>query len=101
MPLVWRGMRMAEGQPEVARGKNALGVLVGDAPTDDIPEEDGRHVRLADGGCPAVPPHPEEVEGQASSPVSEGSGIEQAALLVFRRGSVRGRAACSWAGSPA
>lgn len=41
MPLVWRGMRMADGQPEVGPGKQLLGVVVGDGPNDDIAAEDG------------------------------------------------------------
>lgn len=41
MPLVWRGMRMADARPEIGRSGNTLGVRVGPAPGDDIPENGG------------------------------------------------------------
>ena len=40
MPVVWRGMRMADGRPEVGRAGNLLGVRIGPAPGDAIPEND-------------------------------------------------------------
>jgi hypothetical protein len=42
MPLIWRGMRMEDDQPEVGRGKNLLGVVVGSDPSDDIAETAGQ-----------------------------------------------------------
>lgn len=41
MPLIWRGMRMVENQPELGRGGNMLGVRVGAGENMDIPEENG------------------------------------------------------------
>src|SRR4051794_2247045 len=41
MPLVWRGMFMTAEQPELKRGKNHLGVLIGHGENDDITEEGG------------------------------------------------------------
>src|SRR5437016_5108433 len=44
MPLVWRGMRMADGRPELGRGGNLLGVRM-----DDLPENEG-NVQPGTGG---------------------------------------------------
>lgn len=62
MPLIWRGMRMADGRPEVGRGGNLLGIRVGAGETNDIPEENG-YVQPRTGGMSvspsleALPPH--------------------------------------------
>jgi hypothetical protein len=54
MPLLWRGMRMKDDQPEVGRGKNLLGVVVGSDPGDDIAETDGQ-VQPGTGGMSVAP----------------------------------------------
>jgi hypothetical protein len=54
MPLIWRGMRMADGRPEVGRAGNLLGVRVGAGETDDISEEDG-YVQPSTGGMSVSP----------------------------------------------
>ncbi len=54
MPRVWRGMRMADGRPEVGRAGNLLGVRIGPTPQDDLPEEGGR-VHPGTGGMSVAP----------------------------------------------
>lgn len=54
MPLVWREMRMVDGQPEVGRAKNMLGVLVGPGAEDDIREHGGQ-VSPGTGGMSVSP----------------------------------------------
>ncbi|MGH7172843.1 MAG: hypothetical protein ACRELG_21390 [Gemmataceae bacterium] len=54
MPLIWRAMRMANGQPEVGRAGNLLGVRVGASEADDIPEENG-FVQSDTGGMSVSP----------------------------------------------
>jgi hypothetical protein len=65
MPLVWRGMRMADDLPELGPAGNLLGVRVGFGSGDDIQEVGGR-VRPGTGGMSVSPsretlppsPHP-------------------------------------------
>lgn len=54
MPLIWRGMRMADGRPEVGQAGNLLGVRVGAGESDDIPEENG-YVQPGMGGMSVSP----------------------------------------------
>jgi hypothetical protein len=54
MPRVWRGMRMADGRPEVGRAAYLLGVRVGPVPGNDIDEKDGR-VQPGTGGMSVAP----------------------------------------------
>jgi hypothetical protein len=62
MPLIWRGMRLAEGKPEIGSGGNLLGVRIGPGKGDDILEENG-YVQPRTGGMSvsptveALPPH--------------------------------------------
>jgi hypothetical protein len=98
MPLIWRGMRIDEGKPEIGRGAVLLGVRVGPGDGDDINPDGDNCVQPGQGGMsvsPSVetlPPHrvPRRLQKAYPDRLPDASGSNRLHCWWFGEGTFAG-----------